>query len=139
MFFSIRKWFLICSKLSTDKVPSKLTNSLRKVEKQPSICLFRDRFATPHVNRKEGEGEEGGVERSGRRAENKKRAKWSAGPVVSCDRKWHSFFASLPLSSTKPRRASTRSPSSSSSRRVLLLIPSSTLQRTQQQRKIALS
>lgn len=112
---------------------------------RPSVSLVRDRFATPRVNRKEGDEEERGVERSGRRAENKKRAKWSAGPVVSCDRKWHSFFASLPSSSTKPRGACTRSPSSISSplllipRRALLLIPSSTLERTQQQRKIALS
>lgn len=65
------------------------------------ISLVRDRFVMPRVNREErksepeGRGEEGGVERSGRarRAENKKRAKWPAGPVVSCDRKWHSFLA----------------------------------------------
>lgn len=72
----------------------------------PSVSLVRDRFVMPRVNQEErkseAEGrEEGGVERSGRarRAENKKRAKWPAGPVVSCDRKWHSFFAS-PSTST---------------------------------------
>ncbi|EFN60331.1 hypothetical protein EAG_04059 [Camponotus floridanus] len=81
----------------------KFVNESRKA----AVHLFRDRFATSRVNRKEGDEEERGVERSGRRAENKKRAKWSAGPVVSCDRKWHSFFASLPSSSTKPRGACT--------------------------------
>lgn len=48
------------------------------------------------------------------RDEPKIRAKWLAGPVVSCDRKWHSFLASSrpsPPSSTKSRKAGIRPPS----------------------------
>lgn len=85
-----------------------------EVEKQPFIrCLILS-FVRPRVNREEGEGDKAqGRKRTWRgpdaRAhdEPKIRAKWLADPVVSCDRKWHSFLASSrppPPSSTKSSR-----------------------------------